>query len=65
VTSGLWAADKVFIMHHIGIFWRLFQSVKFHINLRTVLSWVYGGYGDSWTVESAGDAMRIDCETGR
>jgi hypothetical protein len=131
VTSGLLAADKVFIMHHMGIFWRLFQSVKSHIhhavlwacffsasqayagnyplgdmtcaqigefastamqwrengvspqealqrlenmrpgesvekkNLRTVLSLVYRGYGDSWTVESAGDAMRIDCETGR
>jgi len=34
-------------------------------NLMMVLSLVYGGYGDSWTVKSAGDAMRIDCETGR
>jgi hypothetical protein len=30
-----------------------------------VLSLVYGGYGDSWTVKSAGDAMRIDCQAGR
>ena len=34
-------------------------------NLLMVLSLVYGGYGDSWTVKSAGDAMRIDCQTGR
>jgi len=34
-------------------------------NLLMVLSLVYGGYGDSWTVKSAGDAMRIDCQAGR
>ena len=34
-------------------------------NLLMVLSLVYGGYGDGWTVKSAGDAMRIDCQTGR
>jgi hypothetical protein len=34
-------------------------------NLLMVLSLVYGGYGDGWTVKSAGDAMRIDCQAGR
>ena len=34
-------------------------------NMLTVLSLVYGGYGDSWTVESAGNAMKKDCETDR
>jgi len=31
----------------------------------TVMSLVYGGYGDSWTVESDSNVMRTDCETGR
>ena len=34
-------------------------------NMLMVLSLVYGGYGDSWTVEGAGNAMLKDCETGR
>lgn len=34
-------------------------------NLLMVLTLVYGGYGDGWTVKSAGDAMRIDCQAGR
>jgi hypothetical protein len=34
-------------------------------NMLTVLSLVYGGYGDSWTIESAGHAMQKDCETDR
>jgi hypothetical protein len=34
-------------------------------NMRMVMEIVYGGHGDSWTVESAGNIMRVDCETGR
>ncbi len=34
-------------------------------NMLTVLSLVYGGYGDSWTIDSAGHAMQKDCETDR
>lgn len=34
-------------------------------NLRMVLALVYGSYGDSWTVESAGTVMQVDCESGR
>jgi hypothetical protein len=39
-------------------------SVEFK-NMRTVLMLIWGGYGDAWTVESAGDTMRKDCEAGR
>lgn len=34
-------------------------------NLDRVLRMVYGRYGNSWTVESAGNVIRSDCETGR
>ena len=34
-------------------------------NLRMVMALVYGGYGDGWTVESAGTVMQVDCESGR
>jgi hypothetical protein len=34
-------------------------------NLRMVMALVYGSYGDSWTVESAGTVMQVDCEAGR
>jgi len=34
-------------------------------NLLAVLDLVFGSYGRSWTVESAGNVMRKDCETGR
>lgn len=34
-------------------------------NLRMVMALVYGSYGDSWTVESAGTVMQVDCESGR
>ena len=34
-------------------------------NMRAVMDIVYGGHGDSWTVESAGNIMRVDCESGR
>lgn len=34
-------------------------------NLTTVVNLVFGSYGNNWTVESAGNVMRIDCETGR
>jgi hypothetical protein len=34
-------------------------------NLERVLSMVFGSYGKAWTVESAGNAIRSDCETGR
>ncbi len=34
-------------------------------NMRVVMQLVYGNYGDSWTVESAGSTMKIDCESGR
>ena len=34
-------------------------------NMSMVMRLVFGGYGDSWTVESAGNIMRVDCETGR
>lgn len=34
-------------------------------NMEIVLSMVFGRYGNSWTVESAGNAIRSDCETGR
>ena len=34
-------------------------------NLELVLRMVYGRYGNSWTVESAGNVIRSDCETDR
>ena len=34
-------------------------------NMRMVMALVYGGYGDGWTVESAGTVMQVDCESGR
>jgi hypothetical protein len=34
-------------------------------NLLAVLDLVFGSYGRSWTVESAGNIMRTDCKTGR
>jgi hypothetical protein len=34
-------------------------------NLLAVLDMVFGSYGRNWTVESAGNVMRKDCETGR
>lgn len=34
-------------------------------NLLAILDLVYGSYGRNWTVESAGNVMRKDCETGR
>jgi len=34
-------------------------------NMERVLRMVFGSYGRSWTVESAGNAIRSDCESGR
>ena len=34
-------------------------------NLTTIVDLVFGSYGRSWSVESAGNIMRTDCETGR
>ncbi|NIO39911.1 MAG: hypothetical protein GTO41_06780 [Burkholderiales bacterium] len=34
-------------------------------NLSIVLGYVYGNYGNNWTVESAGNVMRTDCLRGR
>jgi hypothetical protein len=34
-------------------------------NLERVLAMVFGTYGKAWTIESAGNAIRSDCETGR
>jgi hypothetical protein len=34
-------------------------------NLLAILDLVFGSYGRNWTVESAGNVMRKDCETGR
>ncbi len=34
-------------------------------NMRVVMQLVFGNYGDSWTVESAGSTMKTDCESGR
>ena len=34
-------------------------------NLEMVLAMVFGRYGNNWTVESAGNVIRSDCETGR
>lgn len=34
-------------------------------NLTTVVDLVFGSYGRSWSVESAGNVLRTDCEAGR
>ena len=34
-------------------------------NLTIILGYVYGNYGNNWTVESAGNVMRSDCRKGR
>lgn len=34
-------------------------------NLLAILDLVFGSYGRNWTVESAGNIMRTDCQTGR
>ena len=34
-------------------------------NLLIIVGYVYGSYGNNWSVESAGNVMRKDCETGR
>jgi len=34
-------------------------------NLEMVLAMVFGRYGNNWTVETAGNVIRSDCETGR
>jgi hypothetical protein len=34
-------------------------------NLIAVVDLVFGSYGRSWSVESAGNVLRTDCETGR
>jgi hypothetical protein len=34
-------------------------------NLQQIVHLVFGGYGRNWSVESAGNIMRQDCNTGR
>ena len=34
-------------------------------NLTTIVDMVFGSYGRNWTVESAGNVLRTDCQTGR
>jgi hypothetical protein len=34
-------------------------------NLTAVVDLVFGSYGKNWSVESAGNVLRTDCETGR
>ena len=34
-------------------------------NLLTIVDLVFGSYGRNWSVESAGNVLRTDCETGR
>ena len=34
-------------------------------NMEMVVRMVFGSYGKAWTIESAGNAIRSDCETGR
>ena len=41
------------------------EITKTQIELNLVAYIDLFGYGDSWTVESAGNVMRTDCETGR
>ncbi len=34
-------------------------------NLTAILGFVYGNYGNNWSVEAAGNVMRSDCRKGR
>ncbi len=34
-------------------------------NLTVILGFVYGNYGNNWSVEAAGNVMRSDCRKGR
>ena len=34
-------------------------------NLTIIVDMVFGSYGRNWSVESAGNVLRTDCETGR
>lgn len=34
-------------------------------NLSVIVDLVFGSYGRNWSVESAGNVLRKDCETGR
>ena len=34
-------------------------------NLSIILDYVYGNYGNNWSVEVAGNVMRSDCRNGR
>ena len=34
-------------------------------NLKAILGFVYGNYGNNWGVETAGNVMRADCRKGR
>lgn len=34
-------------------------------NLAMIIDLVFGSYGRNWSIESAGNVMRTDCETGR
>ena len=34
-------------------------------NLEAILGFVYGNYGNNWSVEVAGNVMRSDCRKGR
>ena len=34
-------------------------------NLTTIVDLVFGSYGRNWSVESAGNVLRTDCEAGR
>jgi hypothetical protein len=34
-------------------------------NLLIIVGFVYGSYGNNWSVESAGNVLKKDCETGR
>lgn len=34
-------------------------------NMEMVVRMAFGSYGNSWTIESAGNVIRSDCESGR
>ena len=34
-------------------------------NLAAILGFVYGNYGNNWSIEAAGNVMRSDCRKGR
>lgn len=34
-------------------------------NMLIIVGFVYGSYGNNWSVETAGNVLRKDCETGR